>query len=66
MKSDRGDDGKGSVLSPRTAPVVKNGQIRRTTMGEGMQADRKQVRVSSVTPGSANRGSMMGGKSVWR
>jgi len=66
VKSDRGDDGKGSVLSPRTAPVVKNGQIRRTTMGEGMQADRKQVRVSSVTPGSANRGSMMGGKSVWR
>jgi kinesin family protein 18/19 len=61
-----------SVLSPRTAPVMK-APVRRTTMGGdagamgAAPARPAHVRVSSVTPGSATRGSLAGGtKSVWR
>jgi kinesin family protein 18/19 len=76
------DDWKTSVLSPRSAPVVKAGPIRRTTMGgdverkvsgsgsEGATSLRAApVRVSSVTPGSAaamSRSSLVNGKNVWR
>ncbi|KAF2418683.1 kinesin-domain-containing protein [Tothia fuscella] len=33
VKSDKGDDWKTSVLSPRTAPIGKGAPVRRTTMG---------------------------------
>lgn len=59
---------KNTVLSPRTAPVTK-GPVRRTTMGESLGAVpvRPAVRLSSVTPGSATRGSLAPGtKSAWR
>lgn len=61
---------KNSVLSPRTAPVMKQ-PARRTTMGEsgavGAAMRTGGVRVSSATPGSATRGSLAPGtKSVWR
>jgi kinesin family protein 18/19 len=75
-------DWKTSVLSPRTAPVVKNGPVRRTTMGGGDERVRETsatlkaapVRMSSVAPGytgatvaTAVRSSLApGGKGSWR
>ncbi|KAF1981944.1 kinesin-domain-containing protein [Aulographum hederae CBS 113979] len=79
VKSERGDDWKNNVLSPRTAPVGKAGAapgMRRTTLGDGIMAagmggeKRTHVRASSnVAPGSATRGTGSlsgGGKGVWR
>jgi kinesin family protein 18/19 len=59
VKSDKADDWKTSVLSPRTAPVVKNGPVRRTTTGGADERVREvsatlkaaPIRVSSVVPG---------------
>ena len=56
-------DWKPSVLSPRTAPVIK-GSARRTTLQTA--DERRVVRVSSVQPGSAGRSSVVGSKNVWR
>lgn len=72
VKAERDSDWKTSVLSPRTAPVMK-AAMRRTTIGEsgardGLAAMRTAaVRVSSGTPGSTSRGSLTAGtKTVWR
>jgi kinesin family protein 18/19 len=75
-------DWKTSVLSPRTAPVVKNGPVRRTTMGAGEERVRETsatlkaapVRMSSAAPGysgttvaTAVRSSLAPvGKGSWR
>jgi kinesin family protein 18/19 len=80
VKSDKGDDWKTSVLSPRTVPIGK-APIRRTTMG-GEERSREAsatlraapVRMSSVAPGYAGptvaaavRSSLApGGKGSWR
>lgn len=61
VKSEKGEDWKASVLSPRTAPVVK-GAVRRTTLNDAGAA-RPPVRVSAVVP---SRASTVGTKSAWR
>lgn len=72
VKSDREADWKNSVLSPRTAPIVK-GAARRTTMAEDRPREavsgglnRAPVRLASNSS-AGSRGSLMGAsKSVWR
>lgn len=74
VKSEKENDWKANVLSPRTAPVVKSGVQRRTTLGESRPKDaglagREAVRLSSVVTGSGGgqRGSLMvTGKGSWR
>ncbi|KAF2273111.1 kinesin-domain-containing protein [Westerdykella ornata] len=66
VKSERDGEWKNSVLSPRSAPILK-GAARRTTMtgagGDGSVLKREPVRVAS----GGSRGSLMGNaKSVWR
>ncbi|KZF24446.1 kinesin family member 18/19 [Xylona heveae TC161] len=71
VRSDKENDSKGSVLSPRTAPVIKGGAQRRTTIGEertrpsaGLRGD--AVRLVTAGAGAA-RGSLTStGKSAWR
>ena len=72
VKSDKENLFQGSVLSPRTAPVLKHG--RRTTIGESRAHTgfpvREPSRLSAVM-GSGGRGRdssgmIVGGKSVWR
>ena len=73
VKSDKENEWKGSVLSPRTAPVTKSSS-RRTTMSESRpekissHSREGSVRYSSVINGSGGsvRGSFMAGKGVWR
>ncbi|OCK77764.1 kinesin family protein-like protein [Lepidopterella palustris CBS 459.81] len=75
VKSERDGEWRTSVLSPRTAPVLK-GAARRTTMAavedrarEGSALRNGPVRLSSIstTSSTSSRGSLMGGsKSVWR
>lgn len=67
VKSERDGDWKNSVLSPRTAPILKSA-ARRTTMAngdgprEGSTLKREPVRLTS-----GSRGSLMpNSKSVWR
>ena len=73
VKSEKENDWKGSVLSPRTAPITKNFN-RRTTLNESRPKEitshgrESNVRLSSImhaTGGNA-RGSLMVGKGVWR
>lgn len=73
VKGDRDADWKNSVLSPRTAPIVK-GSARRTTMAavgeersrEAPGLNRAPVRLASNSS-TGSRGSLMGTtKSVWR
>ena len=74
VKSEKENDWKANVLSPRSAPVVKVGNPRRTTLGEGRPKDlglagREAVRLSTAVTGSGGnpRGSMMmAGKGSWR
>lgn len=75
VKSEKENDIKASVLSPRTAPVVKHAASRRTTMGEsgrtrdGSVVGEKGVRLSTAVTGSGGnpRGSLLvGGKGSWR
>jgi len=71
VKSEKENDWKPSVLSPRSAPVIKG---RRTTLGEGRSKDlglagREAVRPSTAVTGSGGnaRGSLMvTGKGNWR
>ena len=75
VRSEKENDWKNSILSPRTAPVVKHAGQRRITMGEtrpkdvGM-ANREAARLSTaaVTGSGGNpRGSLLvGGKGAWR
>lgn len=74
VKSEKENEWRTNVLSPRTAPVVKNGGQRRTTLGDGRTKEngivgREAVRLSTAITGSGGsaRGSfMIGGKGVWR
>ena len=80
VKSEKENDFRASILSPRTAPVVKHAGQRRTTMGamsmnenrsrEMGMPSRDAVRLSTaaVTGSGGNaRGSLLvGGKGVWR
>lgn len=71
------DGWKGSVLSPRSAPVVKNGGVRRTTMSAGDIRENNSgsgalrtapVRMSSaaVSNSGVGRASLANGKGAWR
>ena len=79
VKSEKENDWKLNVLSPRTAPVVKTASQRRTTLGEGKPREvsfsgrdmvgREAARLSTAVSGSggSSRGSLMvGGKATWR
>ncbi|KAI9828524.1 MAG: hypothetical protein M1819_006580 [Sarea resinae] len=74
VKSEKENDWRGSVLSPRTTPVVKGASQRRTTISEdkargSMGSRGETARLSAVVTGSggASRGSLAaGGKSTWR
>lgn len=73
VKSEKENEWKANVLSPRTAPVVKgNGQRRTTLSGGGPKESstmgREAVRLSTVVTGSGgSRPSLMvGGKGTWR
>lgn len=73
VKGEKGEDWKASVLSPRTAPVLKErpsvSALRRTTLQEGTPREASTmrsapVRVSSILPG---RTSNVGSKAApWR
>ena len=76
VRSEKENDWKASILSPRTAPVVKHaaGQ-RRTTMGgeargrDSVTMGKEGVRLSAAVVGSGGgpRGSLVSaGKGVWR
>ena len=74
VKSEKENDWKASILSPRTAPVVKHAGPRRTTMGETRPREsgvtsREGTRLSTTVTGSGGhaRGSLLvGSKSNWR
>ena len=75
VKSEKENEGRASVLSPRTAPVVKHAGSRRTTMGESGRIREssvigdKGVRLSTAAAGNGGsvRGSLMvSGKGSWR
>ena len=73
VKSEKENDWKSSVLSPRSAPIVKGAGQRRTTLSgggpkESSHLGRDGVRLSSVVAGSGgSRPSLMvGGKGSWR
>ena len=82
VRSEKENDFKASILSPRTAPVVKHAGQRRTTMGtmsmnetrtkDMVMPAKEAVRLSSAVTGSGgsganSRGSLLvGGKGVWR
>ena len=74
VRSDKENDLKASILSPRTAPIVKTASQRRTTLGDGRPKEngtvgREAARLSTamVGSGSAQRGSLMPGtKGIWR
>ena len=72
VKSEKENEFKASVLSPRSAPVVK-GASRRTTMGEGkpreMVVSREAIRLSNAVTasGGGSRGSLLvNSKGSWR
>jgi kinesin family member 18/19 len=67
VKSEKADDWKASVLSPRAAPVAK-GVNRRTTVGDPQPSTGAAVlRNGPVRLGSASRGSLTAAqKSAWR
>ena len=74
VKSDKENEWRAGILSPRTAPVVKHPAHRRTTMGGDRPRDsssmgRDAARLSgAITPISGHvRGSLsVGHKAVWR
>lgn len=74
VKSEK-ENARESILSPRTAPVVKHPAQRRTTMGGGDRprdssaSGRDMLRLSSAvtSSGGGNRGSLLvGAKGAWR
>jgi len=74
VKSEKENDWQKSILSPRTAAVVKHSGQRRTTMGgearsrESAVMGKDALRLSTAVMGSGgNRGSLLiGGKGAWR
>ncbi|KAH7121114.1 P-loop containing nucleoside triphosphate hydrolase protein [Dendryphion nanum] len=69
MGKKEGEGWQSSVLSPRTAPVIK-GAARRTTLsvtGDDRPRESSTLKRDPVRLTSGSRGSLMGGgKSVWR
>ena len=73
VKSEKENDWKGNILSPRTAPITKSSN-RRTTLCETRPKEitshgrESNVRLSSITGATSGnvRGSLMVGKGVWR
>ena len=72
VKSEKENDWKGNVLSPRTAPITKSSN-RRTTLSDARPKEitshrESNMRLSSITgaTGGNVRGSLMAGKGVWR
>ena len=73
VKSEKENEWRGNVLSPRTAPVFKGSSQRRMTSDgkpkETTTVNREPVRLTSVVTGSGGslRGSLMpGAKGIWR
>lgn len=75
VRSEKENDWKASILSPRTAPVSKHPGLRRTTMGETIRprengtTSREAMRLSTAVTGSGGnpRGSLLiNGKGTWR
>lgn len=73
VKSEKENEWRPTILSPRTAPVVKHAGTRRTTLGDGRPKEsgpvgREAARLSTAITGSGgSRGSfMLGGKGAWR
>jgi len=75
VKSEKENDWKTSILSPRTAPVSKHPGSRRTTMGETIRprengtVSREAIRLSTAVTGSGGnpRGSLLvSGKGSWK
>lgn len=76
VKSEKENEWKPSILSPRTQPVLKHAAQRRTTVGDGRPKEsgmvsRDAVRLSTAaitgSGGSARGSFMMGaGKGAWR
>ena len=74
VKSDKENEWKSNILSPRSAPIVKSGNQRRITLGDGRPKEtgmvgREAMRLSTAVMGSGgnSRGSLMiGGKGAWR
>lgn len=76
VRSEKENELKASVLSPRTAPVLKySSSQRRTTVGDGRLKEDRGIlgrdlsRLSNVitSSGGSTRGSLMvGGKGAWR
>jgi kinesin family protein 18/19 len=65
VKSERDGDWKTSVLSPRTAPVLK-GALRRTTMAADERAAGSTLNRGPIRITSGPRGSLMPSKGTWR
>ncbi len=76
VRSEKENESKASVLSPRTAPVLKHSSSqRRTTVGDGRPKEersivaKESVRLSTAitSSGGSTRGSFVGGgKGAWR
>lgn len=69
VKSEKGEDWKASVLSPRVAPVMKGAgttAIRRTTLNDGAPKEGSSMNRAPIRVSVAGRGSMMNTKSAWR
>lgn len=76
VKSEKENEWKPSILSPRTQPVLKHAAQRRTTVGDGRPKEsgivgRDAVRLSTAAitgSGGSARGSFMigAGKGAWR
>ncbi|MCJ1476231.1 kinesin-like protein Klp5 [Lambiella insularis] len=74
VKSDKENDWRANVLSPRTAPVMKGSAQRRITMSEARPKEVRpasreaSMRLSSVVKGSGGgvAGSLTVGKGSWR
>ena len=74
VKSDKENENRNSVLSPRTAPILKGSSHRRTTINDTRPKELRpasregSVRLSSVvTAGEGGtRGSFIVGKGIWR
>ena len=75
VKSEKENDWKASILSPRTAPVVKHAAHRRTTMGSEVRSrdssvmakDAMRLSAAIVGSGGGSRGSLVSaGKGAWR
>ncbi|MCJ1382937.1 kinesin-like protein Klp5 [Xylographa soralifera] len=74
VRSEKENDWRVNILSPRTAPVVKGSSQRRTTINDARPKEARStsreasLRLSNVvtSSGGSMRGSLMVGKGSWR